>query len=145
MVGKSLFQIRSKIMLGDGQRVLSFQACEYFFSCLFTNQYQVPIHYYLITQGDDVPRKNHKDWRKPELLAWLAKNNVQLEDRYISIQRFWILKLINSIFIHSWNTDLGSLIGNKQCENFWIFLSLIFKSEIDFGRFEAPKTAPLTI
>ena len=57
---------------------------------------------------------------------------------------------------HSWRTitycntcpttDLGSLIGNTQCGNFRIFLLLRnYVHRINFGHFEAPKTAVLTI
>ena len=42
-------------------------------------------------------------------------------------------------------TDLGSLIGNTQCGNFRIFVATQSLREINFGHFEAPKTAILTI
>ena len=42
-------------------------------------------------------------------------------------------------------TDLGSLIGNTQCGNYRIFVATQSLREINFGHFEAPKTAILTI
>ena len=46
-----------------------------------------------------------------------------------------------------WNsfTDLGSLIENTQCENFKDFSATQILREINFGHFEAIKTAILTI
>ena len=48
------------------------------------------------------------------------------------------------VFPHC-GTDLGSLIGNTQCENIRIFLPFKFIREINYGHFEAPKIAILTI
>ena len=37
------------------------------------------------------------------------------------------------------DTDLGTLIGNIQCGNFWVFMPLKNLREIDFNHFEALK------
>ena len=40
------------------------------------------------------------------------------------------------------DTDLGTLIGNIQCGNFWVFMPLKNLREIDFNLFEAPQKMP---
>ena len=56
---------------------------------------------------------------------------------------------VNFSFFHTVDLcvciDLGSLIGNAQCGNFSIFLPTQILREINFGHFEAPKTAILII
>ena len=53
--------------------------------------------------------------------------------------KFALLNLCTSIA----NTDLGSLIGNIQCGNFWNFLATLILREINFGWFQKVKNCYL--
>ena len=43
----------------------------------------------LSLQGEDVPRKNNKNWRKPQLLEWLSNKNALEEDKKYTVAELW--------------------------------------------------------
>ena len=43
----------------------------------------------LFLQGDDIPRKNNKNWRKPQLIEWLEQKDFPFEDRNYTVKELW--------------------------------------------------------
>ena len=43
----------------------------------------------IFLQGDDIPRKNNKNWRKAQLVEWLEQKNFPFEDRNYTVKELW--------------------------------------------------------